>query len=109
MRYYWLMLMLIQVEEQHSSERVSEFQETLNQFSVVFEEPQELPLKRFVDHQINLIPNVVPVNLRPYCYNYFQKIEMDKIIEELLKNSVIQPSTSPYASPVLLVKKKDGT
>lgn len=27
-------------------------------------------------------------------------------IEELLKNSLIQPSTSPFASPVLLVKKK---
>jgi hypothetical protein len=28
-------------------------------------------------------------------------------IEELLKNSLIQSSTSPFASPVLLVKKKD--
>lgn len=27
----------------------------------------------------------------------------------MLKNSLIQPSTSPYASPVLLVRKKDGS
>lgn len=26
----------------------------------------------------------------------------------MLRSEVIQPSTSPYASPVLLVKKKDG-
>jgi hypothetical protein len=36
-------------------------------------------------------------------------MKLDKIIEELIKNSVIQSSTSPYSSPTLLVKKKDGS
>lgn len=30
-------------------------------------------------------------------------------MQEMLSNKVIQPSTGPYASLVLLVKKKDGT
>lgn len=34
---------------------------------------------------------------------------MERLIKEMLKADVIQPSNSPYASPVLLVKKKDGS
>jgi Reverse transcriptase (RNA-dependent DNA polymerase) len=34
---------------------------------------------------------------------------LEKIIEELLKTKVIRPSYSPFASPALLVKKKDNT
>jgi Reverse transcriptase (RNA-dependent DNA polymerase) len=49
------------------------------------------------------------VNLRPYRYSYFQKLELDKIIEELLATGIIRPSTSPFASPAFLVKKKDGS
>jgi Reverse transcriptase (RNA-dependent DNA polymerase)/Retroviral aspartyl protease/Retrotransposon gag protein len=100
-------VMLIQNEVSKITE--SEFQDTVDQFRDVFEEPKGLPPQRPCDHQITLLPNTAPVNLRPYRYNYFQKLELDKIIEELLKNSVIQPSISPYASPALLVKKKDGT
>lgn len=42
-----------------------------------------------------------------YRYPYFQKNEIENQIRELLKSNIIQPTTSPYSSPVLLVKK-DG-
>jgi hypothetical protein len=34
---------------------------------------------------------------------------MEDLVHNLLKNQVIRPSVSPYSSPAILVKKKDGT
>jgi Reverse transcriptase (RNA-dependent DNA polymerase) len=84
-------------------------QPVLQQFLSVFEQPSTLPPQRTIDHKIQLLPNYKPVNLRLYRYSYFQKMELEKIVAELLQNTVIRPSTSPFASPALLVKKKDGT
>jgi Retroviral aspartyl protease/Reverse transcriptase (RNA-dependent DNA polymerase) len=81
----------------------------LDQFPNVFDAPNFLPPSRCCDHKIELIPNSKLVNLRPYRFSHFQKIELEKILDELLQNNFIQPSTSSFASPVLLVKKKDGT
>jgi len=46
--------------------------------------------------------------LRPYRYNLAQKTEIEQQIREMLDKGWIQTSTSPYSSPVLLVRKKMG-
>lgn len=60
------------------------------------------------DHAIPLLPNSIPVNSRPYRYSA-HKDEIEKQVQELLTSGLITPSTKPFAWPMLLVQKKDGS
>lgn len=81
----------------------------LEQFTEVFEEPRELPPRRACDHRIPLIVGAQPVNQRPYRHKPELKDEIERQVQELLNVGIIQCSSSPFSSPALLVKKKDGT
>ncbi|KAL4313107.1 hypothetical protein GQ457_01G008060 [Hibiscus cannabinus] len=83
-------------------------QSILEEYKSVFEEPKGLPPQRSHDHAIKLHSESQPVNLRPYRFPYYQKTEVERQIKEMLAASIIQQSKSPFASPCLLVKKKDG-
>ena len=75
-----------------------------------FQEPTQLPpFRTRHDHQISLSQGVDSVNRRPYRYAKTQKDIIDKLIQEYLKSGIIQNISIPYASPVVLVGKKDGS
>lgn len=84
-------------------------QALLSQYQSLFTTPTALPPTRTIDHCIPLLPNTNPINVRPYRYAHSQKEELDKQVEEMLAAGLIRPSRSPYSSPVLLVRKKEGT
>jgi hypothetical protein len=84
-------------------------QQLLAQFKEVFAEPVELPPQRDYDHAIPLKHDATPVNSRPYRYSPAHKDEIERQVAAMLKAGIIVRSMSPFASPVLLVKKKDGT
>ncbi len=52
--------------------------------------------------------DVPPIATRPYRIPEAQKEVMRDCVEEMLKHNVIEPSNSPWCSPVLLVPKPNG-
>ncbi|KAK1619811.1 hypothetical protein QYE76_025328 [Lolium multiflorum] len=80
----------------------------LTEYKHLFEEPKGLPPRRAHDHQIPLLPGAQPVKSRPYRYTPQQKDEIERQVYDMLSRGIIQRSSSPFASPVLLVRKKDG-
>ena len=49
-----------------------------------------------------------PVFHRPYRFSKSERDTLNEIIIDLETNGIIRESTSPYASPAILVKKKNG-
>lgn len=84
-------------------------EDLLSQYSRVFEEPTGLPPSRGKEHGIVLEEGAKPVSVRPFRYPQIQKAEIEKQIGSMLAAGIIQESGSPFSSPVLLVKKKDGS
>ncbi|GKD35378.1 retrotransposon-related protein [Tanacetum coccineum] len=84
-------------------------EQLLAQFKNLFQVPTILPPHRSINHHIHLYPNTKPVNVRPYRYQHYQKGEMEKLVNEMLSQGIIRVSHSPFSSPVLLVKNKDGS
>jgi hypothetical protein len=87
----------------------SQIQAILTDFNDVFAEPEGLPPHRQYDHAVTLEEGASPPNVKPYRYSPMQKDEIERQVQEMLRTGVITHSMSPYAAPVLLVKKKDGS
>ncbi len=83
-------------------------QDLLTSFKDIFAEPTALPPPRPFDHQIPLHPGSKPITLCPYKLSKLQKDEVEKQIANLLSTGFIENNNSPYAAPILLIKKKDG-
>ncbi|KGK36179.1 hypothetical protein JL09_g4670 [Pichia kudriavzevii] len=76
---------------------------------VTNDQPTSLPPQRNLTHRIILIEPTKSTYRRQYKLSYSEKQELNKQVDELLKQGFIKPSSSPFNSPVLFVKKKDGS
>ena len=59
-----------------------------------------------VEHEIH-VGDALPIQQRPYRIPYSCRELVKKELDEMMAAGVIQPSKHPWASPIVLVGKKD--
>jgi hypothetical protein len=99
-----------QVDAQGRQHHHADIQALLSRHDKVFGQiPPGRPPDKGFEHTIELEEGAKPVITTPYKHPKKFKDEIEKSIKELLEMGHIRPSSSPFASSVVLVKKKDGT
>jgi hypothetical protein len=81
----------------------------LGAFSDLFGEPSGLPPARGHDHRVILKPDALPVAVRPYRYPAAHKDELERQCAAMIEQGIVRRRDLPFSSPVLLVKKLDGS
>ena len=86
---------------------------TLDHVPVVCEYPDVfpdelpgMPPDRDIEFIIELIPGTAPISQRTYRMNPEELVELKKQIDDMLSKGLIQPSASPWGSPILFVEKR---
>ena len=83
-----------------------EMMNTLSRHNDIF---SDVPGKtNLIEHKIELTENN-PIRSRPYPLPYAMRENLKKEIKDMLSLGIIRQSNSPFASPIVIVKKKDGS
>ena len=81
----------------------------LAEHSTVFElDSFELGHSTLVQHHIDTGESA-PLKQQPYRTPIVQRDRISQLIKEMQEQGIVKPSSSPWASPVVLVPKKDGS
>ena len=85
------------------------FRELFRCYRDIFAFPDDQPGKiSLVQHVIDT-GDAIPIKKRPYRTSPQCKQEVDRQVKVMLQKGVIRESVSPWSSPVVLIKKKNGS
>ena len=61
-----------------------------------------------VQHTIDLVPGTKPIKQHPYRLPLAKRKEAENEIKAMAEKDLIEPSTSPWSSPAIIIPKKNG-
>ena len=98
-------------DEEEKGQEHPAMEKLLREFSDVFPDrlPSCLPPSRGIEHEIELQFGSRPFHRPCYKMSMAELDAMKQQIDEMLEQGFIQKSKSAFASPAIMVKKKDGT
>jgi hypothetical protein len=92
-----------------SSEQLTIVKNLIASKAEIFAKKNEAPSKALnVSHSIET-GNSKPVHSAKYRSSHKERPIIEEHVKEMLRTKVIEPSRSPWSSPVVLVPKKDGS
>jgi len=74
-------------------------------FDIQYHEGENLTFTNEIKHVIKT-KHEEPIYRRPYSYPYIYDAEVEKQIEEMIRQGIITKSKSPYCSPIVMVPKE---
>ncbi|UYV77254.1 K02A2.6-like [Cordylochernes scorpioides] len=89
-------------------EKQKELNQLLKENQALFSQHETDIGRIAVQHKIHTIEHP-PISCRPYRRPLAEYDEIKRQVEELIKKGLIRESQSPWAFPVVLVSKKDGS
>lgn len=91
----------LEVTKKH--ENAEELLQKIIKYEDVFAVPTTLPPIQKRENCIHIEQTTIPISIRPYWYPQYQKIKIEILVKDMLKQGIIRPNMSPYSSLVILV------
>ena len=76
-----------------------------NQFS---RDSHDIGRCTLLEHHIDIIPGTKPIKQQPYRLPIAKRRDAEAEIAAMAERDIIEPSTSPWSSPAIIVPKKNG-